>query len=185
VQAARRARALAAARGLAERGGYGAVTMDAVAERSGIARATLYRYFASKDHMLGEVTLGWGGEIVARLRVRPPRGRTAGARVGEVFARVIEIAAAHPRLTEASVAAALSEDPSAAAVHQGAVSLVGAYIDSAMGMEAREDRDTLARVLGHVFLSVLIQLTRGRASRAEAEEELRGAARLLLDRGRA
>ncbi|MGK2870069.1 MAG: TetR family transcriptional regulator [Mycobacterium sp.] len=37
---------------LAAEGGYGAVQMRTVSERAGIAVGTLYRYFASKNHLL-------------------------------------------------------------------------------------------------------------------------------------
>src|SRR5512145_1788968 len=67
-QALRRSAVVGAARALAREGGYAAVTMQAVAERSGVGRATLYRYFASKDHLLGEVALAWGAELTDALR---------------------------------------------------------------------------------------------------------------------
>jgi len=184
VQAERRARAVAAARELATEGGYAAVNMNDVAGRAGIARATLYRYFASKDHLLADVTLAWGAEIALQLRRDPPRGKTAAARVGATFARVIDVACATPRLTEAAVAAALSPDPTAAGIHAGAITVVSGYLDQALGDEPVADREAASRVLGHVFLSVLIQLTQGRASRDEAIRELRSAARLLFRRKR-
>ena len=79
-QAARRGAVVGAARALAREGGYAAVTMQSVAERSGVGRATLYRYFASKDHLLAEVALAWGADLRAELASRPPRAETAGER---------------------------------------------------------------------------------------------------------
>ena len=48
----RRERAVAVARELAEDGGWDAIAMRAVAERSGSALATLYREFPSKTHLV-------------------------------------------------------------------------------------------------------------------------------------
>ena len=58
-QQARRNRLVEAARELAHEGGYAAVTMHAVADRAEVGRATVYRYFASKDDLLTEVAADW------------------------------------------------------------------------------------------------------------------------------
>ena len=180
AQAARRTRAIDAARALAEQGGYAAVNMTDVAARAGFGRATLYRYFASKDHLLAEVTARWGAEIVTGLRARPPRGRTAGERVASVFERVFQVARAHPRLTEAAVTAALSSDPSSVAAWQTSATVVEGYLDSAIGSESFPDREAVASALGYVFLSALILMTSGRVSAEEATAQLATAAHLML-----
>ncbi|TML66926.1 MAG: helix-turn-helix transcriptional regulator, partial [Actinobacteria bacterium] len=56
-QAARRDRVLDAALVLAAEGGYDAVQMRDVATRAQVALGTIYRYFASKDHLLAECQL--------------------------------------------------------------------------------------------------------------------------------
>lgn len=50
-----RQRLLAAAQELMEAGGYGAVSVVAIAERAGVAAGTLYRHFASKEELFVEV----------------------------------------------------------------------------------------------------------------------------------
>jgi AcrR family transcriptional regulator len=180
AQAARRTRAIAAARALAEAGGYAAVNMTDVAARAGFGRATLYRYFASKDHLLAEVTARWGAELIAGLRAHPPRGRTPGERVASVFEHVFRVARAQPRLTEAAVTAALSADPSAVAAWQAGTTLVEGYLDSAIGPESFPDREAVGRALGYVFLSALILMTSGRVSAEEAAAQLATAAHLML-----
>ena len=52
-------RLLAAAAELAAEGGYDAVQMRDVAQRSGVAMATMYRYFSSKENLLA-TALGLG-----------------------------------------------------------------------------------------------------------------------------
>jgi TetR/AcrR family transcriptional regulator, cholesterol catabolism regulator len=180
AQAARRTRAIEAARVLAQEGGYAAVNMTDVAARAGFGRATLYRYFASKDHLLAEVTTRWGAEIIADLRARPPRGRTAGERVASVFERVFQVASEQSRLTEAAVTAALSADPSAVTAWQSAGGLVEGYLDSAIGDEPFAEREAAGRALGYVFLSTLILMTSGRISAEQAVAELASAVRLML-----
>src|SRR3989337_4502595 len=93
AQLARWDRVLAATRELAERGGYEAVTMQAVADRAGVSRATLYRYVASRDQLLMEVSAAWTEEVLAPLDAHPPRGRSAASRVTTVLARMVDAAA--------------------------------------------------------------------------------------------
>jgi AcrR family transcriptional regulator len=50
-----RERLLAAARELIETGGYGSASVVAIAERTGVAAATLYRHFPSKEELFIEV----------------------------------------------------------------------------------------------------------------------------------
>jgi AcrR family transcriptional regulator len=52
---ATRERLLTAARELIEEGGYGSASVVAIAERAGVAAATLYRHFPSKEELFIEV----------------------------------------------------------------------------------------------------------------------------------
>ena len=55
----RRRRVIKAAMEMADEGGYEAVHMRQVAERSGVALGTIYRYFNSKDQLLLAVLAEW------------------------------------------------------------------------------------------------------------------------------
>ncbi|MBO0703496.1 MAG: TetR/AcrR family transcriptional regulator, partial [Candidatus Dormibacteraeota bacterium] len=57
---------VAAARDLFQTGGYTSTTMEAVAERAGVSRATLFNYFPSKQSLL----LPFAGHLM-QTRVRP------------------------------------------------------------------------------------------------------------------
>jgi len=52
---ATRARLVAAARALLEEGGYGAASVQAIADRAGVAAGAMYRYFPSKAALFVEV----------------------------------------------------------------------------------------------------------------------------------
>lgn len=158
------------------------MTIDAVAARARVARATVYRYFVSKDHLLAEVSVAWGSEVVQVLHADPPRGRLVGTRVGEVFARVIDIASRDLKLAASVLAAATSSDPAVSGddQQQQLAGLVGAYLDIAIGDKDVPDRDTVGTILGHVLLSVLLQLTSGRVTAARAAADVRAAAALVI-----
>jgi AcrR family transcriptional regulator len=184
AQVVRRTRIRDAARRLASDGGYAAVTIDAVAARAHVARATVYRYFTSKDHLLSEVSVAWGAEIVQALAVDPPRGATVAARVGEVLARVVEVASGNVDLAAAVVAAATSSDPAVGDDdrQRQLAGVIGAYLDTASGGDDIDDRETVGIILGHVLLSVLLQLTTGRVGTERAAADVRAAATLMLGR---
>jgi AcrR family transcriptional regulator len=179
-QSDRRDRAVAAATELAEAGGYDAVVMKAVADRSGVALATIYRWFASKDHLLTEVLLTWGGELSTTLAEDPPRTGDAATRVSSLLGRVMEVAGSRPLLAEAVVGAVLS-------VHGGSLdpqgdfhAMVAGWIGIALGDADVPERDAVIQVLEHVCFSAIIGLAAGRQSAAAATGELETAARLLL-----
>ena len=55
-----RARILHAARQLINEQGHETVGMEAIAATAGVSRATMYRYFASKEHVVCDAALAWG-----------------------------------------------------------------------------------------------------------------------------
>src|SRR5437763_2088246 len=66
--AAREEAILAAAHTLAAELGLGAVQITTVAQRAGISTGTVYRYFASKTDLLGELVASAAERDVAAMR---------------------------------------------------------------------------------------------------------------------
>jgi len=178
-QAARRDRVIEAARALAIEGGYDAVTMGAVADRAGLARATLYRYFASRDHLLAELTAAWGRDLTNGLQARPPRGGLA-RKVAAVFTRVLDAARDEPRLAAAVLASATSPDPAAVQAQAGVATLIHDYLATVLDPERLGRHAELERLMGHVFFSAVVNMTTGRITHAEAVQAVESAARLYF-----
>ena len=55
---------------LAAEGGYDAVQMRDVAATAQVALGTIYRYFASKDHLLAATLVEWTKDLQRRLAMR-------------------------------------------------------------------------------------------------------------------
>lgn len=180
AQAHRRAEARRAARELASERGYAGVTMASVAERIGTTRATLYRYFSSKDQLLAEVARDWAAEINDGFRLDPPSGANFAQRVMGALERLMDLATANPGLTSAVVLAATSSDPAASGTLRMWPSTMDLYLQTLVGEEGLENLDEVATVLGHVFWSVLAGLALAGHDRAEAVAALRTTVRLLL-----
>lgn len=180
AQAEKRAEARRAAAQLASQGGYEAVTMAAVADQIGISRATIYRYFTSKDHLLAEVMEEWTVRINSQLRRNPPAGNVLAERVGAAFERIIEIAARNRGLTGAMLFAATSSDPAATEAFPSWSAPVEVYLKTLVGQEEVENLEDVIAVLSHVLFSALIAMVMRGQPPAESARILRTTARLLL-----
>jgi AcrR family transcriptional regulator len=71
---------------LAQDGEQG-LQMKQVAQRAGVALATLYRYFPSKDHVLGAIAFERWEDALQRIDTLRFDGDTPGERVGEMMLR--------------------------------------------------------------------------------------------------
>jgi len=180
-QQARRQRIVEAALALAAEGGYEAVAMKAVAERAGVSLGTLYRYFASKDHLLADGLLHWGGELARRLEVRPPPGATPAERVAGAFRRMARGLAANPRLAVALTRAVSSPDAGGLANAAELRATMAGWLDRALGDGFCGDRAGVIDLLQHVCFSCMMSMVTGARTALEVGEELERAARLLLE----
>lgn len=182
AQTERRAQLVAAARALATEGGYEAVTISALCERAGVARATFYHYFGSKDHVLGEAIVQWGHERMEELRRHSPTGRTPCERAIGTLRWVLEAVLRDPQLIGAHVQSMVSPDLGVGETQRQLASLVAGYLEVGLGPTADAvDLEAVSTVLSHVFFSSLMNMTAGRTSAATVLEDLTLAARLLLE----
>ena len=88
--------------------GYDGLTVRNVARRAGVAPATAYTYFASKDHLVAEV---FWRRLAALPPVRVDRRRGPGARVAAALDDVGRLVTEEPELAAACTTALLANDP--------------------------------------------------------------------------
>jgi TetR/AcrR family transcriptional regulator, cholesterol catabolism regulator len=88
-QFARRQRIVCAALRALANSDYDQVKISEVARSSGVALGTLYRYFASKEHLFAAVFVEWQGALKKKLEKEPPRDATEAERLRDVFHRTI------------------------------------------------------------------------------------------------
>jgi AcrR family transcriptional regulator len=183
VQRQRRQRILDAAVGLAAEGGYDAVQMREVALRADVALGTLYRYFASKEHLLVSALADHVADLRGRLEARPPRGDDDAARVMDVIRRVTRALQRDANVIAAMLKSLIS---SGAGVEQAVGPIGGEMTEivvSAMRHDNPEtierDRD-VAEVIQQVWLASLLWWVAGRAPARQVEEKVERAVVLLL-----
>ena len=180
---------------LAEGGGFEAVRLRDVAERSDVALGTLYKYFRSKEDIL----LFAFDEEVERLeqamRARPLAEGSPYARAVEFFRRGTRALARRPQFARAMIRALTGSDRElavkvaafqlriarlVAAALRGEAPDVTAPVDAALG-DPRE-RAT-AFTLMHVWFSSLVGWAAGMHAERVVVEQVRAAAALVLRPG--
>lgn len=182
AQRDRRERIVQAALALASRGGYEDVQMREVAERSGVALGTLYRYFPSKVHLLVNAMKTELERMSTRLQRRSIPGATPSERVEWVLERATRSLQKDPNLTEAMIRAMMAADASVAvevaAVRADMASMITAAIRG--DREEQPDDAALAGVLQDVWFARQIAWLGGRISSADVWRDIESAIRLVL-----
>ena len=157
-----------AAVALAEVGGFEGVKLRHLAESSGVALGTLYKYFPSKEAILVYVLNEEAGKLERVIAARPPQGATAVERVTEWFARATRGITRRPEFGRA-VLRAIASGTDATSDQQAVFHLrVSRMVIAAMRNEppdperpldvpyGSEREQTLARILEDVWFASLL-----------------------------
>jgi TetR/AcrR family transcriptional regulator, mexJK operon transcriptional repressor len=72
-------------------GGFGAVSMDAIARAAGASKATLYAYFASKEELFGAVVASEGERYFCGFSARELDPRDVEKSLNEIAQRFLEL----------------------------------------------------------------------------------------------
>lgn len=174
---------LIAATRRAARGGYDAVSMRDLAREAQVSMTTVYQFCGSKDHLIAEAHLEWMETFRARMLERPPRGRTAAARVRTYIRQITDAWENQPVLTMTLQRAVYAVDPGARAVKAASGAAYRAIMDAAIGDEDVADRETVIEILGHVIDSVTYGWVCGTYSTEEGRRILDRTVRLLVPGG--
>jgi TetR/AcrR family transcriptional regulator, cholesterol catabolism regulator len=155
--------------------------MREVAETSGVALGTLYRYFPSKIHLLVAVMRDQLGRLHETLRTRPPSASAPGERVADTLLRAFRALQREPQLADAMVRALIFADRSVTAEVDTCSRLTTTIVLDAMGLPVPASAGQLAaiRVVQHTWHAALVGWLAGRASVAEVTADIRTACRLL------
>jgi AcrR family transcriptional regulator len=181
AQRDRRKRILDATLALAAKGGYDAVQMRAVAEKSDVALGTLYRYFPSKIHLLVSALARDLARAQDRAARRPTPGETPYERLMHLLSRMTRAMQRQPLLTEAMTRAFMFADASAAAEVDTVGRLMDHMIAGAMtDDEPNDEQLAIARVISEVWLSNLVAWVTRRASAQDVAARLELTISLLL-----
>jgi AcrR family transcriptional regulator len=157
------------------RSGYDGLTVRNVARRAGVAPATAYTYFASKDHLITEVF--W-----RRLQqLDPPRldDRTdIEARVRQVVADVALLVADEPELAAACTTAMVATDPDVLHLRER----IGGQLRRRLATALGPDHDpAMLRALELALSGAMLQAGTGHLEYRDLPDELAAVARLVAN----
>jgi len=181
-QLQRREALLTAVMELAAERGIDNVQMKLVAERSGVALGTTYRYFASKEHLLASALVEWQARLTDRLSAEPARLVDGGQRVESVvdfLHRGMRGFQRYPSYADLMVYVAGSRDPHASEAMHAMSVRTNRVLRLYLGPEPEQDTfETVSFVIGSVWLNAIISWRAGRDSLEDAYRKIEDGVRL-------
>jgi AcrR family transcriptional regulator len=135
--------------------GYDGLTVRNVARRAGVAPATAYTYFASKDHLITEV---FWRRLQSLPAVRIDKRRGPAARLSAAFRDMALLVADEPELAAASTTAILANDPDVQRLRDRIGAAVYGRLADALGDDAAP---AVVRTLGLAFSGAMLQAGMG------------------------
>jgi AcrR family transcriptional regulator len=158
--------------------GYDGLTVRTVARRAGVAPATAYTYFASKDHLIAEAF--W-----RRLQPLPPprfqKGMTTATRVRVALEGVALLLAGEPELARACTTGMVATDPDVKRLRDR----IGGEIRHRLGAALGEGADPAAlHTLELAFSGAMLQAGTGHLSYGELPDRMTDVATVVFGKKR-
>ncbi|MBL8775539.1 MAG: TetR/AcrR family transcriptional regulator [Acidimicrobiales bacterium] len=168
------ARLVETAHGVLVAGGYDGLTVRTVASAAGVAPATAYTYFASKDHLIAEVFWRRLREVpgVDVDQADPPATRVAAA-----LSPVAAMLVGESSVAGAVTTAMLASDPEVRRVRDRIGAALQQRVTDALGADADP---AVVRLLGIIISGTMLQAGMGHLSYEDLPGTLAEAAELLL-----
>jgi AcrR family transcriptional regulator len=176
-QQERRRAIVRAAITLLERGEYDAIQMRDVAAEAGVALATIYRYFSSKEHLYAAALLEWASGFPTRGRSDAAGDETDEERLRALMRRAVRAFERYPQMLRAEIVVESSQDQNARALFDQFAALnVGTLRDSLSSTDA----DTAAAIV-ETANSVMVTRLRSWALGRTAIEDVHRSVERTLD----
>ncbi len=169
-----------AAREIASTQPFAMIQMQDIAQKAGISRATLYRYYTTREQVYAEVTLQWDVGFYERLTSTTRQPRDPRKRVHWVLKSIIDEAQSEPHLIRAFllciVQGASGRHERTAEIHL----LLPTLLSYALSVPAESLPTRPVRLLQDLLLSSLIGLLRQERDYATVTGDLVYMADILL-----
>ena len=154
--------------------GYEGLTVRNVARRAGVAPATAYNYFASKDHLVTEV---FWRRLQALPDTHTDRRRSPANRVVAAVADIALLVADEPELAAACTVSMLGADPDVRMLRDRIGAEMHRRVAEALGPDADP---AVQRSLDLALTGALLQAGMGHLTYAELPDRLAELIRLVL-----
>lgn len=172
---------LDAATALVKERGYHSITMTEVAESSHVSRATLYRYYSTKEQLYNDAAGQWAINFIDDVRYNPPTEATAGERIQHIIRRLVNAVDDNHRLMTAYIASMISDDPASNSVPtRQKKALMPTAMRLALGRTQSENQALAVSILQHILVSNILLLSSDNISKEAFIDEMENIATKLL-----
>jgi AcrR family transcriptional regulator len=178
-QRARRDRIVRAALRALVHDDYEHLKVSDIARDSDVALGTLYRYFASKEHLFAAAFYEWEGAMKVKLERAAPSGATEQDRLSDVFRRTIRAFQVNPQFFRVLLMLQTTSDPYAAEIQGSLGSLFRETVQSAFDGPFDVDREAIYATVNAVLDQGLRSWVMGRSTITEVYEAVDDALRLI------
>jgi AcrR family transcriptional regulator len=178
-QRERRQRIVRAALELLQQGEYDKIQVRDVAERSGLALGTIYRYFNSKEHLYAAVMLEWANSLSGNVRRQPLRGEPP-ERLKQLIRRVVRAFERRPQFLRLEIVLENSTDEDALGVFHDVAEHNYSSFAAALPNLSEEVASRIIFVVTSVLHRSLHQYALGRASIAYVLRTAEGTVDLIF-----
>jgi AcrR family transcriptional regulator len=180
-QFARRQRIVRAALRALANSDYDQVKISEVARDSGVALGTLYRYFASKEHLFAAVFVEWQAALKKKLEKEPPNGDTEADRLRDVFHRTIRAFQLQPQFYRVVMMLNATADAYAADLYQSVSSQFHDTVQTAFTGPFDEDHQAIFGTVNAVLDGSLRSWVMNRMTIQDVYSNVDDAIRLIYE----
>ncbi len=180
-QLARRQRIVRTALRALANSDYDQVKISEVARDSGVALGTLYRYFASKEHLFAAAFVEWQGALKKKLEKEHPRGETEADRLRDVFHRTIRAFQLQPQFYRVVMMLNATTDAYAADLYQTVSAQFRDSVQTAFTGSFDADHDAIYGTVNSVLDGSLRSWVMNRATIQDVYANVDNAIRLIYE----
>ncbi len=172
AQLQRRQRIVRAAIVLIERNEYDSIQMRDVVAEAGVALATIYRYFTSKEHLYAAALVEWAKDYPPSRRAAARSAETDEARIRTLMRRAVRAFERHPQMMRAIVVLESSNDRNARALFEEFAAINVGALEQALASVPSETATAIVETLNSVMVTRLRSWALGRNSIRDVERSV-------------
>lgn len=149
-----------------------AVSMEMVAAAAGTSRSTLYRNFTSREHLIADVTLAAGHQLIRMLSSHSMAGKTVGENVTWLCEQIAAMAKNNETFLAVCIGNLSAEDPAVIDAHEEIEDLISGLLNVATGNVILEQRERAEQTIFRYLLGCFVLATSAKMTFEDVSHDL-------------
>jgi AcrR family transcriptional regulator len=178
-QRARRDKLVRAALKALSNGDHDELRITEVAQDAGVALGTLYRYFASKEHLVAAAFYEWMHILQERMAASPPKGGSEYERLKAFYHQVLRAFEVQPQFFRVMLMIESANDPYASQIYSSLDPMFRKTVSYCFDGPLEGRRNDVFRVMSAVLNAALRSWAAGRGSVQNARHDIDAALALI------